>query len=174
VTVAESTTAASLQPLTERIAGVLEEAGNHPGSGFPAGFTYRELARLAYETGEPTPAQLSAVRRSVARLVATGRAERDHNERHFNGEGWHERSGGGRHYTARNPGGVEIRRAMTPADHEAREKASRPFRERVEARRAATPYTVDTGSGLESIPIEPVLLITEDGVELREPQEGRS
>jgi hypothetical protein len=33
---------------------------------------------------------------------------------------------------------------------------------------------VDTGSGLESIPIEPVLLITEDGVELREPQEGRS
>jgi hypothetical protein len=27
---------------------------------------------------------------------------------------------------------------------------------------------VDTGSGLESIPIEPVLLITEDGVELRE------
>lgn len=56
MTVAKSRTLASPQPVTERIAAVLADAGNHPGSGFPEAFTYRELARIAYGTNEPTPA----------------------------------------------------------------------------------------------------------------------
>ena len=174
--VAESPSPESLQPLTERIATVLAGAGTHPPSGLPESFTYRELARIAYATdaAEPTKAQLSAVRRSVARLVAAGRAQRDEDKRYFNSEGRHERVVRGYRRTALNPGGVEVRRTMTPADHEAREAMIRPLRERVEAKRQATPYPVDTGSGIQAVPVEPVLLITEDGVRLRGSQESGS
>ena len=41
------------------------------------GYTYRALAARVYRTDEPTAAQLSAVRRAVARLVAQGEAMRD-------------------------------------------------------------------------------------------------
>lgn len=48
----------------------------------------------------------------------------------------------------------------------------RPRRERHEAKRRATPYPVDTGSGIQGVLVEPVLQITEDGVRLRESAEG--
>jgi hypothetical protein len=169
--VAHSSSPATLQPdLTERIAAALANARNEPRSGFPEAFSYRELAQIAYKLREqePTKAQLSAVRRSVARLVRDGRAER---ERSRSGGSWersHYRTARrGHRYLSPNPGGV--RRAMTAADHEAREDATRPFREAFEARRRATPYPVDTGhGGVVSLLVEPVLVIREHGVELRE------
>jgi len=142
-----------VQPaLTDRIGAALESAGNRR-SGLPEAFTYGELAAIAYGLGElkPTRSQLSAVRRSVVGLVAEGRAERDA-----------ERRLGER-------GSVEVRRSMTEADHELRNAALRPIRERIEAQAKATPYAIDTGSaGMVEVMVEPVLRITEDGVELRE------
>ena len=41
-----------------------------------AGLIYRELAQIGYNVEEPSDTQLSAVRRSVARLVRDGRAAR--------------------------------------------------------------------------------------------------
>jgi hypothetical protein len=127
--------------VTERVAAALEHAGR----------THRELAEIAYSTAKPTEAQLSATRRATARLVDAGRAER------------------GR----RSSGAVEIHRPLTAAQreaqHEARLKAVRPFLERLEARRRATPYPLDIGfEGIVTVPVEPVLRITERGVELRE------
>ena len=63
---------AEVQPrcshLTERLATVIE--GTDP----DAGLIYRELAQIGYNVEEPSDTQLSAVRRSVARLVRDGRA----------------------------------------------------------------------------------------------------
>ena len=161
--------------LTERIAAVLANAGNHPKSGYPESFTYRALARIAYALGErqPTKAQLSAVRRSVALLVRDGRAERDDAGReHYNWERTHYRtSRRGYRYLAPNPGGVRVRRALTAADHETRAETMRPLRERIEARRQAIAYPVDTGGGIEKVMVEPVFKITANGVELRQPHE---
>lgn len=147
MTVAGVSARAQVQPLTERIEAVLADAGRDPRSGLPEGFTHRELGRIAYGIAEPTATQLSAVRRSVARLVTAGRADR-----------------GRRRY----PGQVEIRRALTPAEREIELEAVRPFLDRLEARRRATPYPVDTGGTVEHVLIEPVLRITESGVVLRE------
>lgn len=115
-------------PVTERIAEILAQAPTHEASGFPSRYTYRGLAAKVYDTADPAPAQLSAVRRAVARLVADGCAERDV-ERAWGGDGWHERTITGRRgmeteyqqtYSYRNPGGVLIQRPMTEADREAR------------------------------------------------------
>ena len=138
--------------LADRIAATLDGAGNHPRSGFPEGFTYRELATIVYTLGEsePSRAQLSAVRRSVARLVEDGRAEREA-----------ERRLGER-------GAVEVRRHMTAEDRALREIAIRPWRQRIEAHRRATPYPIDTGyGGIVEVPVEPVLVIGETRVALR-------
>lgn len=151
MTVAGVSPPRQLQPLTERIVALLVDADDDPRSGLPAGFTHRELAASAYGTKEPTPSNLSAVRRSVARLVDAGRAER-----------------GGRRY----PGQVLIRRPLSPAQRMAQVEARRRSMDRWEARRRTTPYPVDTGhAGVVEVPVEPVLKITEDGVELRESRE---
>ncbi len=74
----------------------------------PQGATYVELAREAYDIdvpGDPTAAQLSAVRRVVAKLVAEGGAERV--GRVGIAEGTHRRAGG----LYDNPLTMEIRRA---------------------------------------------------------------
>ena len=134
--------------LTERIEAVLASAGTNPRSGLPESFTHRELGEIAYGTAELTATQLSAVRRSVARLVAGGWAER-----------------GRRRY----PGQVEIHRPLTPAECEIQVEATRPLIDRMEARRSATPYPVDAGhEGVVEVPVEPMLKINADGVELRE------
>lgn len=81
----------------ERIAGLLT----------PRGATYTDLAALVYGVDEPTAAQLSAVRRAVAVLVAEGRAARG--GRDYSGK--HERINRyGHHYTALNPGETVIYR----------------------------------------------------------------
>lgn len=105
--------------------------------------------------------------------MANGRAERS-KDRAWDGDGSHSRTIDGYRYRFRNPGGVQIRRAMTLADRKARDEAMRPFMENLEARRQATPYMVDAGDAVYSVPVEPVLRITETGVELRESQEVRS
>src|SRR4051794_23888980 len=56
-------------PTAELILATLAEAGTDPVWGLPRSFTYRELARIAYETTEPTAAQLSSTRRAAARLL---------------------------------------------------------------------------------------------------------
>lgn len=155
MTVAGVSAQGHLQPLTERIATLLAGAGTDPASNLPESFTYRELAQAAYATDALTSAQLSAVRRSVARLTAAGRAER-----------------AGRRY----PREVKVRRALTPAERaaqdEAHKAAMRPLMERMEAKRRATPYPVDAGfDGVVLVEVEPVLRISEDGVELREGRE---
>jgi hypothetical protein len=110
------------RPVLGRVAGLLEAAGSER-SGLPQGFTHRELACAAYEVDEPTAAQLSAVRRAVARLVADGRAERDE-ERDWPRQrraGRHWRRGrDGRLHSCANPCGVVIRRVPTEADRSAR------------------------------------------------------
>jgi hypothetical protein len=152
--VAEVSTRAPVQPgLTDRIALAIE--GAEP----DAGLTHRELARIAYGVEEPTVPQLSAVRRSVARLITDGRAARGR-ERHAP-------------YGQRGRGGREVHRPLTASEQHAkdqrREAAARWFVERREAERRATPYPVDSGSGgTVEVSVEPVLVITDQGVELRE------
>lgn len=143
--------------LVASVRQVLSDAGNEPGSGLPIGFTYRELAMIVYalRESEPTASQLSAVRRVGAGLLKRGEATKS------------------RRHTA----GVELRRKPTQADRAARVEAMRPVRERAEAERKATPYPIDTGyAGIVEVPIEPVLIIRESGVELRasEPNRARS
>ena len=62
-------------PVTERVAAILE-GSEMPLGKLPPGFTHHQLACAVYGTDEPTAAQLSAIRRAVARLVKAGRAER--------------------------------------------------------------------------------------------------
>lgn len=144
-----------VQPdLTDRIEAAIEKTEPE------AGRTYRELAQIVYELGEgrPTKSQLSAVRRSVAGLVKDGRAERGRN-RHPRG--------------SRGRGEVEVHRPLTQAELEAkrqtREAVARALQDRIEARRQATSYPIDVGyGGTVEVLVEPVLIIGEDEVELRE------
>lgn len=150
--VAEMPARTIVQPdLTDRIAAAIDGATHDPASGL----TYRELARFAYGVEVPTAAQLSAVRRSVARLVSRGRAER----------------GKRRCPGSRGAGAVQVRGPMTAAERETRDGIARGVVERREQRARATPYPVDTGSGVESVQVEPVLVIREGGVELRGTEE---
>ena len=127
-------------PILPRIAAILDAAPVREGW-LPQGFTHRALAMLVYETDEPSTAQLSAVRRAVAKLVAAGRAER--NLDRAGRCGWH--LGADTHWRTQrrpltdaevgamldggedprrhlyaNPPGVEIRRPMTDAERETR------------------------------------------------------
>jgi hypothetical protein len=124
-------------PVTDRIAAILGAAPTIQ-SGHPMAYTYRDLATEVYAADEPTAAQLSAVRRAVAALVAEGRGERDPEREPGTGAGTHRRTRPpatevekgrledlrdaglptGRLYA--NPPGVAIRRPMTDADREAR------------------------------------------------------
>src|SRR4051812_25723808 len=84
--VAELPAHASLQPpsrvrVLDRVAAILDGAPTHEPSGFPTAYSHRSLGRQVYATDDPTAAQLSAVRRAVAKLVAEGRAERDPDRR---------------------------------------------------------------------------------------------
>jgi hypothetical protein len=146
----------------------LERAGNtplvpdylgrwgYPGPlvGLPEGRTYVELARAVYETPEPTVAQVKAVQRAASRLEASGRA-----------------------VSRRRTGGeVVVRRVSTEADYECRAEVERRVwaweAARIEAKRKATPYAIDTGyGGVVEVAVEPVLVIRDGGVELRESQE---
>jgi hypothetical protein len=154
-------------PVTRRILAELDRAPNlplvsgylgrwgYPGplTGFPEGRTYVELARAVYETPEPTDAHVKAVQRAAKRLVAAGRIE-----------------------TSRGSDGVVVRRLRTEADYECRAEVERQAREwkvaRAEAEANATAYPVDTGyGGIVDVPVEPVLIITECGVEVRKPEE---
>jgi hypothetical protein len=123
--VADSTLTPSLQPpapggslqhrlrVTERVWRALNESEEI--EGHAVAFTHRGLACRVYNTEEPTPAQLSAVRRASARLVAEGDAER-WTERAWS---WHPPwmdNGPGRprhkrgRYDYANPGGVILSR----------------------------------------------------------------
>jgi hypothetical protein len=80
----------------------------------PDSYSHHDLARAVYVSTEPTAAQLSAVRRAVARLVADGKAIRG-------GRVGGDTGGHDRHYRnhireCSNPRGVVIRRAPTETD----------------------------------------------------------
>jgi hypothetical protein len=135
--VADSATLSSLQPrrvrVLERVAAILERAPIHEPSGLPVGFSYFRLACDIYATTKPTAAQLSAVRRAVARLVATGRAEvdRDRDSLQWGERGTHRRRSRQNpryRFEYFNPAGVTIRRVPTDADREARAAAYAEFR----------------------------------------------
>ena len=116
-------------PVITRVSEILESSGRTDAE-MVIGFTYRALAGRVYDTDDPTAAQLSAVRRAVARLVADGRAERGARRPTSYGDvPWRvelpPRPGYGEHYRrnrhgeewlAYNPGGVVIFRAPTDED----------------------------------------------------------
>lgn len=121
-----------------------------PRTGFAEGRTYVELARVVYETPEPTVAQVKSVQRACKSLEAVGLIA-----------------------LGRRSYGVVVRRSPTEADYRFRANAEQRAREwqeaRAEAEANATAYPVDTGyGGVITVPVEPVLVITEAGVELRE------
>jgi transcriptional regulator with XRE-family HTH domain len=111
--------------ISDRIAAILNAAPVRSGWR-PDDYTYRNLATEVYgadEPTEPTAAQLSAVRRAVAALVAEGEAERlGRDKRGMGDQGTHVRQRGGIPYIYENPAGVRVRRPMTDAEHEAREE----------------------------------------------------
>jgi hypothetical protein len=139
--VADSRHANTLQPrarvpLIEAVAEILDDAPRHEPSGFPEGYCYRDLASQVYGVDDPTAAQLSAVRRAVAKLVAQGRAVRDLDGR---GRFW-DYGGSGRYhfrrnsrYVCRSPTGIRIFRPMTAEDQEARDVAGARFFAEVKA-----------------------------------------
>jgi hypothetical protein len=157
-------------PVTRRIVAELDRAPNvplipaylgrrgYPGplTGLPESRTYVELARAVYETAEPTAAQVKAVQRAAKRMVDAGLIER--------------------------LGRGSVRRVPTEADHEYRAEVERRVREwqaaRAEAEAGALDYPVDTGlgggglfgvgSGIKTVKVAPVLIITENGVSVRE------
>jgi len=98
----------------DRIAAILDA----PATDGPASYTYRDLGREVYATDDPTAAQLSAVRRAVAQLVAEGLAERT-GRGSGSGAGRHVRQRGGRTMTYRNPAGVMVRRPLTKREQRA-------------------------------------------------------
>jgi hypothetical protein len=119
-------TLSSLQPrrtpVVVRVAAILDDAPSHATSGLPLGYSHRDLACEAYGVDEPTAAQLSAVRRAVAQLVAQGRATRARDRMNM-GVGRHlrrSRSQPNLRYQYANPTGVTVRRSLTDADREAR------------------------------------------------------
>jgi hypothetical protein len=127
--------APSLQPsrirVLDRTAAILDEAPRHPASGFPTEYSHYDLARGVYATDNPTAAQLSAVRRAVAKLVGAGRAVRDvsgHGRSPLHERGTHERVRGGYVYTYANPAPMLVSRVPTDSDREARAAAEALFR----------------------------------------------
>jgi hypothetical protein len=133
-------------PVSRRVAAILDAAPIAEGTGEPEGYTHLQLARRVYDVDTPTAAQLSAVRRVVAALVAAGRAEREE-VRWFRGDGRHTRRYRGRdgHVYERacfNPAGVEIRR---PAP---RRPISDVNRERVLAQLAPRQVSLSAAAGL--------------------------
>jgi hypothetical protein len=120
----------------------------------------RSLARAVYKTPEPTAAELKAIQRAAKRLAEAGRVEP----------------------YGRSRSGVKVRRVPTEADRECRAEVERRVREwkeaRAEANAKAIDYPIDTGlggtglfgggSGIETVKVAPVLIITEAGVEVRE------
>jgi len=104
-------------PVIGRIAAILDAAPVGADS-LPASYTYHDLACEVYATSDPTAAQLSAVRRSVAQLVAEGLAERI-GRGLGSGAGGHLRQRGGRTMTYRNPAGVMVRRPLTAREQRA-------------------------------------------------------
>lgn len=111
-----------------RVLELLREQPRSEKSGWPKGFTHREIACEVYSTDDPTPSNESAVRRAVAALVAAGLAERITEDRmgtrYDHSTGWHRRTSRyGYTYSAGNPGGVVVRRALTEDDRQAREQA---------------------------------------------------
>ncbi len=113
-------------PVLTTIARLLDDAPPDR-AGWPRGYSHRAMARVVYGTGEPTAAQLAAVRRAVLRLVDGGRAVRSESrdrpaweEAREAKEGairHHRRVGGYRH-ECRNPVGLIFWRTLTAADHE--------------------------------------------------------
>ena len=81
----------SLQPsrikVIDQIRTILDTSSKE--NGLPARLSHRELATRVYGSKEPTTAQLSAVRRAVARLVARGQAKRDRDVEYV---GYHQRA----------------------------------------------------------------------------------
>ncbi len=114
----------SRTPVLTRVAEILESSGRTD-SEVIIGFTHRALAARVYNTRHPTTAQLSAVRRAVAQLVADGRATRSKRVSAWEGVSWrvdlppryHERDG----EIAANPGGIVIDRTPTDEDRDARQ-----------------------------------------------------
>jgi hypothetical protein len=99
----------------------------------PKEYTQLELAQRAYGVEKPTAAQLSAVRRVTARLVAAGKAERvGRAEARWDRASvdddatWHVRGRRGRSrrapHWARNPGFMCVRRTPTPEQKAAEEQ----------------------------------------------------
>lgn len=108
--------------ISDRIAAILDAAPVRSGW-LPDSFTHRDLATEVYGADEPTAAQLSAVRRAVAALVAEGEAERlRRDKRGIADQGTHVRQRGGLAHIYENPAGVRVRRPMTEAEHVAREE----------------------------------------------------
>src|SRR4051794_13695343 len=62
-------------PVAAQVAAILRDAPLRF-DGKPMQYSYLQLAAEVYDTESPTPAQLSAVRRAVAKLVQRGEAER--------------------------------------------------------------------------------------------------
>ena len=125
--VADSAVPRSLQParrtpVREQIARILDSAPRHERSALPVGYTHHQLACQVYGTDDPTAAQLSAVRRAVAKLVSQHRAIRDlrgdgrFGDNYFSGP-LHARRNS--EYMCRNPGGITISRFLTSADLDA-------------------------------------------------------
>jgi hypothetical protein len=116
-------------PVIERVAELLADSGRSDAEVI-VGFTNRALAARVYETDDPSAAQLSAVRRAVARLVAAGRAERSGRESAWlTPPPWlvdlppkrHERRSKYGHLArATNPGGTVVCRRPTDEDRAAR------------------------------------------------------
>jgi hypothetical protein len=105
-------------------------ANGRTSQGWPRHYRYRELAQEVYSTDEPSPAQLSAVRWAVAKLLKQGQAERmkgrkgDYDDLDPN---WpthlrqRENDYGAYYHRYRNPPGVSIRRPLTASEIEAQE-----------------------------------------------------
>jgi hypothetical protein len=86
MTVTDFAMGQSVQPrvrVLERVGAILADSGRNRAE-IPIGFTHKALAAEVYGTDRPTAAQLSAVRRAVAKLVAAGKAERDADARMWN------------------------------------------------------------------------------------------
>jgi hypothetical protein len=154
-------------PVAQRILEELDRTGNIPlpderfvgpfwngrrgrRTGLAKGRTYGELARAIYGTGAPTAAQLKAVARAAKRLERARRIE-----------------------LGRGTYGAVAYRLPTEADSRIRAELVRRAEERLAARAraaaGATAYPVDSGyGGIIEVEVEPVLVIGDNGVELRE------
>jgi hypothetical protein len=109
----------------ERIERIMTEApiGKYK---LPPTYTNLDLARMAYEVEAPSAAQLSAVRRALARLIQEGVVLREAERAAWTqgGRGTHLRYADGDEqcwsWEARNPPRVKYARPLTVAEQEAR------------------------------------------------------